>query len=200
MKDKIRLLVLLLFFVLFLFICYEVKTNELLSFDYSIYNLLVFNDAITFIMKIITFMGSKYAVIFITLLMFFFIKNKKIGIYTMLNLILITIVQLVLKNIFMRPRPVDINLIIEEGYSFPSGHSLTAMSFYGFIIYLIYSSNINIKIKRLCILLLGILIFMIGLSRVYLGVHFVTDVIGGFIISFIFLNIYIELVKSKIDT
>lgn len=100
-----------------------------------------------------------------------------------------------LKNTFLRERPTGINIISETGYSFPSGHSLTAMAFYGFIIYLIYKSNI--KNKKIYIILLGLIIFLIGISRIYLGVHFATDVLAGFIISIIFLICYIHVLERK---
>ena len=146
----------------------------------------------------ITNITSASSVIIITLIVLIFFKNKKYGIYMSLNLIIITIFQLVLKNIFLRNRPLDINLIDEKGYSFPSGHSLTSMAFYGFIIYLIYTSKLSKKIKIISITSLVILILMIGISRIYLGVHYATDVIGGFSFSLTYLIIYTNIIKDKI--
>ena len=156
------------------------------------------NNNFTYIVKFITFLGSASVVIFINILILIVLKNKKIGILLSANLIVITIFQYTLKPIFGRIRPVDINLIEETSYSFPSGHSLTAMAFYGFIIYLIYKSNL--KYKKLLITLLSILILLIGLSRVYLGVHFITDVLGGFTFSVFYLILFIELTKKHIKT
>ena len=113
-----------------------------------------------------------------------------------INLILITIFQLILKNIFSRNRPIDINLIDESGYSFPSGHSLTSMAFYGFIIYLIYTSDI--KGKKIFITLFSLLILVTGLSRIYLGVHYFTDVVGGFVFAAAYLIVYTHMIKDKI--
>ena len=147
----------------------------------------------------ITSIASASVVIIITILVLIIFKNKKYGIYMSVNLILITIIQLILKNLFTRNRPIDINLIDETGYSFPSGHSLTSMAFYGFIIYLIFISNINKKIKIILITFLSILIFMIGISRIYLGVHYATDVLGGFSLSLAYLIIYINIIGKKIN-
>ena len=108
-----------------------------------------------------------------------------------------TATQMLLKNIFVRVRPIDINLIEETGYSFPSGHSLTAFAFYGFIIYLIYNSNLNKRSKRIFITLFSLVILVVGLSRVYLGVHFFTDVIGAFSFALSYLIIYIYIINSK---
>ena len=98
----------------------------------------------------------------------------------------------------MRGRPLDINLIEETGYSFPSGHTLTAMAFYGFIIYLIYVSKICKRSKIIFITLLSLLILVVGVSRVYLGVHYFTDILGGFTFSLSFLIIYTHLIKDKL--
>ena len=115
-----------------------------------------------------------------------------------INLVCITILQIVLKNIFARVRPVDINLIEETGYSFPSGHSLTAFAFYGFIIYLIYKSNITKRRKIIFTTMFSLFIFIVGLSRVYLGVHFFTDVVGAFTFSLAYLIIYTHIINNKL--
>ena len=111
-----------------------------------------------------------------------------------IDLVVITIFQYILKFVFQRNRPIGINLIEETSYSFPSGHSLTAMAFYGFIIYLIYKSNL--KYKKIYVIALSILILLIGLSRVYLGVHFITDVLGGFTFSLFYVIIFINTIKK----
>ena len=88
-------------------------------------------------------------------------------------------------------------IINETGYSFPSGHSMIAVSFYGFIIFLIWRMNIKKIYKFLFSLFTGFLIFLIGISRIYLGVHFPSDVIGGYSISLCFLIVYISLIRKR---
>ena len=97
----------------------------------------------TFFVKMITNLGSAFALIVITLLIILFFKNKKYGILTGINLLVVFLFNLVLKFIFARPRPIDINLIEESGYSFPSAHAMVSTAFYGFIIYLILKSNLS---------------------------------------------------------
>ena len=97
-----------------------------------------------------------------------------------------------------RVRPVGIALIEQGGYSFPSGHSMMAFAFYGFIIYLINKSNMAKKKKIVITTLLSILILLIGVSRIYLGVHFASDVLGGFILSLIHLILFMFLVLFKL--
>ena len=200
MKKYLKWIVCILSLTIFLILGYLIKTKNDLYLDNAIYSFIskVINNNLTHIIKFITFLGSATFVISLTVLALLFIKNKRIGIFMAIDLIVITIFQYILKPIFGRIRPVDINLIEETSYSFPSGHSLTAMAFYGFIIYLIYKSNL--KYKKLLITLLSVLILLIGLSRVYLGVHFITDVLGGFTFSVFYLILFIELTKKYIKT
>ena len=196
MKKYLKWIICILSLTIFLILACLVKTKSDIYLDNMIYSFIskFINNNLTHIIKFITFLGSATFVITLTVLALLFMKNKRIGIFMVIDLIVITIFQYTLKPIFGRIRPVDINLIEETSYSFPSGHSLTAMAFYGFIIYLIYKSNL--KYKKVYIILLSILILLIGLSRVYLGVHFITDVLGGFAFSLFYLIIFIELTKK----
>jgi len=101
-----------------------------------------------------------------------------------------------LKLFFMRQRPTLEHLVTEHTYSFPSGHAVGSTLFYGTIL-LILPIFIKNKTVRLCVqILLGIGIFMIGVSRIYLGVHFPSDILGGFCLGLAWLllsyPIYLE--------
>jgi len=92
-----------------------------------------------------------------------------------------------LKYLFGRPRP-DVPLIFHaEGLSFPSGHALFSISFYGLLIYIIYKMVANQWLKWTLISFLFVLAMIIGFSRVYLRVHYATDVIAGFCVGFLWL-------------
>ena len=199
MKKNIKWIICIISLTIFLILGYLVKTNNELILDGIVYSFIskFINNNMTNIIKVVTYLGSATVVILITILALIVLKNKKIGLFMALDLILITNFQYILKPIFERVRPADINLIEETSYSFPSGHSLTAMAFYGFIIYLIYKSNL--KYKKAYIILFSILILLIGLSRVYLGVHFITDVLGGFSFSLFYLIIFISLIKKFVE-
>jgi len=199
MKKYLKWIICILSLTIFLILGCLVKTKSDIYLDIIVYNFIskFINTNLTHIIKFITFLGSATFVISLTVLVLLFLKNKRIGIFMSIDLIVITIFQHTLKPIFGRIRPLDINLVEETSYSFPSGHSLTAMAFYGFIIYLIYKSNL--KYKKVYIILLSILILLIGLSRVYLGVHFITDVLGGFTFSLFYLIIFIELTKKYLQ-
>lgn len=200
MKKYLKWIICFISLIIFIVLSILVLTRKdiyLDSFIYSIVAKHITND-LTLVVKYLTHLGGAFIVIGITIFILLYFKNKKYALYMSINLISITVLQVLLKNIFARERPIDINLIEETGYSFPSGHSLTAFAFYGFIIYLIYKSNINNRSKKIFITLFSLFIFVVGLSRVYLGVHFFTDVVGAFTFSLAYLIIYTSIIGKKL--
>ena len=105
-----------------------------------------------------------------------------------------------MKHLVLRARPdVSLRLIEESGYSFPSGHSVTSVIFYGLLLYLIQKNCKNEKIKAALSWICGILAVTIGPSRIYVGVHWPTDVLAGWCIggSVLLVAILILSYKSK---
>ena len=150
-------------------------------------------DIKTSIFKIITEFGDYIILTIIAVLIF--VRNRKYGIYVLTNLVLASMINSGLKLIFLRERPTDM-LIDIGGYSYPSGHSFVSMAFYGFLIYLVTKSVFKKKTKNIIIILLSILVLLIGTSRIYLGVHYPSDVLGGFIGGLIYLIIFVEISKK----
>ena len=109
---------------------------------------------------------------------------------------LISFINLILKILIQRPRPNGFNIINETGYSFPSGHSMVSTAFYGLLIYLSYKNIKNKILRRSICIILFFLIVLIGISRIYLGVHYASDVIGGFFLSIAYLIVFIEIVPK----
>ena len=107
------------------------------------------------------------------------------------------VINYIVKNIFRRPRPIDINLITETGFSLPSSHAMVSVSFYGFLMYYVYKLDINKKKKILLEVILSILIILIGISRVYLGVHYASDVLAGMTLSIFYYILFIKLIYTK---
>jgi membrane-associated phospholipid phosphatase len=100
-----------------------------------------------------------------------------------------------LKNLFGRQRP-DIPLLREvQGLSFPSGHALMSVTFYGLLIYIIWRTVKRTWLKIVLVTLLLLLIFIIGFSRIYLRVHYASDVMAGFATGFLWLVISIWTVR-----
>lgn len=175
-------------------------TNNVTSLDNSIYNIIISSksDAMTMFMTIITMMCNTEFIIVATLLLVLLIKNKKIGGMIASNVVLCSVINTIIKHIFLRPRPVGIKLIEQGGYSFPSGHSMMAVAFYGLLIYIIWNTKWKNVWKIFTTTLLVILILLIGISRIYVGVHFASDVIAGLSISLSYLIIFIELIYKRV--
>lgn len=192
-------IILFVFFVMFLLILHDVFTEEIISYDNWAHDILVNNlrsDFLTMIMTIITNFGSAFVLVPLALLIFLLSKNKSKGISASLNLVMITIINVVLKFIIQRPRPSGFNIINESGYSFPSGHSMVSTAFYGFLIYLVNKNVKNVKLKWFLYIILFLLIILICVSRIYLGVHYASDVIGGFCISISYLMVFVMVIPK----
>ena len=187
-------------FLLFGIIAYLVSNDLTEGFDRFIYNIITFNknDILTGFYKFITGFASEIIVAFVSLVFFLVFKNKKYAFFVFLNAVNIVILNMLLKLTFMRDRPYELMIITEDGYSFPSGHAMAALGFYGFIIYLIWHFNLTKKVKIIFTIFISILIILIGFSRIYLGVHYASDVLAGFMISSAYLIIYISFVKKHL--
>ena len=198
-KNNWRWMLLFICLIGFLALAEDVFHQEIMNGDivgYDIVSKLFKFNVSTPIAKFITNFGGAIVVISLTTILFFVIKDKKIGISIIANLGIVTILNQIIKFIMQRPRPTEFRIIEETGYSFPSGHSMVSLAFYGYLVYLIYKYINNKHLKRTLIIILSILICVIGVSRIYLGVHYTSDVLGGFLISLAYLIIYIELVNK----
>lgn len=181
--------------ILFLTLAEDVFNHEIMNGDiigYKFVATYLIHNSLTPIIKVITWFGSATCLLPLTLILFIVIKNKKTGLLIGINLVFVTVLNQILKFILQRPRPTEFRIIDETGYSFPSGHSMVSMAFYGFLIYLIYKNVKNKYLKISLIIILSLLIVMIGISRIYLGVHYTSDVCAGFLISISYLIIYIN--------
>jgi len=187
--------------VIFVIIFGLLFNDNLSIFDNLIYKYIsrFESDYLTIFFKFISFFCSTYFIIFLTVLIMIFSKNRKMSFYIGLNILLCFLLNQTIKILIARPRPIGINLIDEIGYSFPSGHSMMGVAFYGFLAYLIYHKNISKKKKILYLGLFALLILLIGISRIYLGVHYASDVIGGYAISLAYLIIFIKLFYKKME-
>lgn len=198
LKKNYKFIILLICVVIFIAIIEDIFEKETMTIDLLIYKIIVQNmrnDVLTSIFKVITNFGEAYCLILVATLSAIFIKDKKIAFSIPINLMVITGLNLLLKNIVERPRPEGYRLISETGYSFPSGHSMISAAFYGLIIYFIWKNVKDKKLKYISCALLEILIVLIGISRIYLGVHYASDVIGGFTISIVYLIIFTSVFK-----
>lgn len=134
--------------------------------------------------------GSGYFIVVAFLILAIFLvkeRRRRAAVAVFLTLIGSALLIYFFKDFFSRPRPFGC-LSGDGCFSFPSGHATIAFYFYGMLFYLIIRF---IKLKKITIWLLGLvlilLIFLVALSRIYLGYHFLTDIIGGFLLGGIFL-------------
>lgn len=197
--KNLKWIILFLCLVGFLALAEDVFNKEIMNGDiigYKLISIFLISDFATPIAKFITNFGGAIFLAILTIILFILIKNKKIGVSIFSNLAIITALNQLLKNILQRPRPTEYRIIEETGYSFPSGHSMISMAFYGYLIYLIYKYVKNKYVKWISMALLSLLICSIGISRIYLGVHYTSDVLGGFLISISYLVIYISAVNK----
>jgi len=171
----------------FLDLAEALSENELHAFDEKIQQgIISYRDpALTPTITVITDLGDRYAyfaVIGIMVLLFLQKRKWRLSLQILFVSGLSAFATIVLKNTYERQRPSNIEHLVEiGGLSFPSGHSLSAMAFYGFCIYLIWRYLRRKSLKIILTVLCTLLIIAIGLSRIYLGVHYPSDVAAGFV-------------------
>lgn len=197
--KNLKWIILFICLIGFLAFAEDVFHKEIMQGDiigYKLVSTFLISDFATPIAKVITNFGGAVFLIIVTVVLFIAIKNRKIGASIFANLVIITALNQLIKAILQRPRPDEFRIVEASGYSFPSGHSMVSMAFYGYLIYLIYKYVKNKYIKWTSIILLSILICLIGISRIYLGVHYTSDVLGGFLISISYLVIYTSTINK----
>ena len=196
--KKIKWVIFVIAILIFSFLAYFVLEGKTGEFDSFIYKIVTFNktDFISDFYKFITNFASGIMVGIISLVFLIIFRNKRYGGFIFLNVFNIFVLNFLLKLLFMRDRPYELMIIDEGGYSFPSGHAMAAFGFYGFIIYLLWHFNLAKSAKIIFSVLLGALIILIGVSRIYLGVHYASDVLAGYMVSLAYLILYIICVKK----
>lgn len=167
--------------------------------DQSVLNFFVGSrlEWLSFAVLIITYSGSYVVVIGLTLLsaISFYIHKHTARILPLLMIVGgSAATTFVIKHIFFRARPLTEALYLETSSSFPSGHATAAMALYGFLVYIIYKHDKH-HFKKPLMIFLSLLIILIGASRLYLGVHYLSDVLTGYFIGLIWIILSIKLYK-----
>lgn len=201
-KENKKIIIAFISFILFTLLTYTIFSNGIDKIDHYIENIIINirQEKLTNVMIIITNLSSAYSLIVISILLLTIIKNKKIPMLIIINLLFSFLTSQLAKVIMQRERPVNISLIDAIGFSYPSGHSLISMAYFGFIAYLLYKNKKSNKLTKIILITtLFITILTIGFSRIYLGVHYFSDVIGGFLLSCSYLMLFINLNKLLIN-
>ena len=171
--------------LLFLFIWLNLESLSSQNFEHQVSNLVQSfrNDKLTSYMKFVTQVGDLYGYIAIILILgFFLLLKRRFNLVIQIVLVVVSsaLLNLVLKSLINRPRPYGEALVKVNFHSFPSGHAMSAIVFYGLMIYFLFelkSFNLKVLLSMICVLM----IFFIGVSRIYLGVHYPTDVVAGYL-------------------
>ncbi|RYZ55179.1 MAG: phosphatase PAP2 family protein [Sphingobacteriales bacterium] len=187
--------------VIFSWMVKKVIINKQDEFDFAVFQWMetYINPINTSLMQGITFLGTHTFLIPANLLLtayFLFIRKHRWYSIKVASIALSsTAMMFLLKNFFSRERPLIPLLRPAMGYSFPSGHSMMSFAFYGLLIYLTYKYMKRPALKVATIILLLLLIFLIGISRIYLRVHYASDVLAGFSVGIIWLVFSIGLLN-----
>lgn len=194
MKKSFYLFVFLFFADAFLVLSgISSSFDNAISLFFSVHN----NMILTNIFKIISFFCSPKFMIILNVLLFIFIiikKKYKLSIIVLSSISSVIINNLV-KIIVRRERPDYLRMVVEKSYSFPSGHAMISVLFFGSIIYLV--NKYNLKHKKLITFSLSTFILLVGISRIYLGVHYLTDVVGGYLLGIVVLFFIIHILERK---
>jgi undecaprenyl-diphosphatase len=174
----------------------EVLAQETFSLDNaaSAYLQQFSSPELTTVMWTISLMGNEVVWVFAAVLLALFSWQRRWG--SALTVVVILggeqLLNNVLKNLFQRTRPSPVvpGLFIAQQFSFPSGHAMTAMAFYCYVGYLSFR-YVRGTWRILVVLILAILVILIGVSRIYLGVHYLSDVIAGYLAGFLWTDMVI---------
>jgi len=171
--------------LLFLFIWLNLESLSSQNFEHEVSDFVQSfrDDELTSYMKFVTQVGDLYGYIAIILILgFFLLLKRRFNLVIQIVSVVVSsaLLNLVLKSLINRPRPYGEALVKVNFHSFPSGHAMSAIVFYGLMIYFLFelkSFNLKVLLSMICVLM----IFFIGVSRIYLGVHYPTDVVAGYL-------------------
>lgn len=196
--TKKRGIIIIICLAVFAVIAWMVSSRDVLAFDTVIRQWFysIRNDGLTSVLKIITYMGNWQSITIICILLLLYPKTRiHCGIPISIGAAAASIINnKIIKSIFQRPRPDESYHLIEQGgYSFASGHSITSIVVFGLLIYFTRKYVMDKKKANILTILLAIPFIFIGLSRIYMGVHFPTDVLAGWSLGVIILIIIISI-------
>ena len=181
----------------FSYIAVLISDHKIVQFDQRIIAFVqgLESPILTLIMKFFTYLGSfpSVMVLFIVVSYYLYIVLKHRAEFLLFGTVVVGTVVFneILKQFFHRARPDFHRLIEAGGYSFPSGHAMSAFAFYGIVAFLLWRHISNQLGRTVLILVSIIFILMIGISRIYLGVHYPSDIVGGYFASALWLSIAI---------
>ena len=197
--EFLFVILLLLALITFIYLARMIFISESTQFDDRVFSSIqpYIKDSLTNFMLVITFLGKHDLLIPLNfVLIAFFIYRKERWFATRIAALSLSslILMFMLKFFFQRNRPLQPVIDDVSGYSFPSGHALISVVFYGLFIYMIWHEVKSKWLRIALVTLLGTLILLIGFSRIYLNVHYASDVIAGLAVGFIWLVLSLNII------
>lgn len=193
LRQNLRLVVFLVCVATFLALLGEVLEGELMRLDRVAYLLFVVRlraPWLTPVMEGFSALATPVALVVLLLVVAAFAPGRAPGWCCAANLVLVVGLNQLLKFLVQRPRPTGFRLAEAAGFSFPSGHSMVAMAFFGLLAWLVWRYERDRRMRAVLVAAFGLVTVMVGVSRVYLGVHYASDVIAGFCLSLAWLALY----------
>ena len=199
MKSRLKNYIIISLFA-FILIATAVLVKATMKEDLLLYYLLISikNNILLSVATLLSFLGSIKGLIVVSFFLVFILKSNKQRIFLFLDLIGSGLIINITKNIFLRERPIIGQNLLAD-YSFPSGHTFIAITFYGFLLYLVMKDK-KVSYRKLKEGVLLFLIITIPLSRLILGVHYLTDVLGGITLGLAYLFFLIIMYESNFLT
>ena len=199
MKKNMKWIIFGVLVVIFGIFVYAVTTNKIVGFDNAIYKIVTTftNPVLDNLYKVVTFFGSVAGIIIFGLALLIFMKDKKMALWIVGGTAGSTILNNIIKFIVRRERPLVRRLVEEKSFSFPSGHTMGSVAFYGMIIFFILHSNLSKNKKIIYSSIFTLLTIAIMVSRIYLGAHFASDVCAGAVAALAFLIVFTSFIKTK---
>lgn len=203
---SLRFLIVAALFVLSLFLFAAIADEMVLENENGI-DKAAFHDlasiispSTTNLMLFITFFGSVYFLLpaYLILIGYFLLskKTRRLSLDVAAVGISSSIILFSLKDIFHRHRPYDPLVANVNGWSFPSGHSFCSFTFFGLLIYILWNQPMNSALRWTLTILFFLFACAIALSRVYLHVHYASDVLAGFLLCIVWLSISFWVMKK----
>ena len=196
-RENRMIIVLSIALLVFVYLLQNVMSGDIRRIDGIAYQFFVVRlrrDWLTPIMQSFTSLSAPVVLAVMLIVVAAFAPGRMPGRFAAANLVGIVALNYALKEIVQRPRPEGFRLIAETGYSFPSGHSMVAVAFYGFLIWLIIRFEEDRLQRWIWSLALFFVVVMIGMSRVYLGVHYFSDVIAGYCVAAVWLVLFTRII------
>ena len=181
LRENLRVVTVLVAALVFVLLLGEVAEGEIMRLDTLAYELFVErlrSDVVTPVMEAFTSLASVVVLAVLAAVIAALAPGKAPGWCVTFNLVGVVALNQLLKVIVQRPRPDGFRLISETGYSFPSGHSMVAMAFFGLLIWMIWRYHRRDVMRVVWCVVFGLVIVMVGVSRIYLGVHYASDVLA----------------------